>query len=438
MTQEKIDWYQEVLELDPGSKVFFPLAQLLADNQDVSQAVVTLQRGLRRHPEYIEARLFLVEILFKYAGQPDVKALLDAQLELLMPALSRYAGFWKAWSAATKNDDSDTSLALNFLAMLFQNQNISVSDIFSKGLEALSAAPHTVAQKIVPAKPAHHEEEYAQEQDAKTPLIVTQQEENPAYIEPAPSFQNTENEAISEMTPAPLAPAPLAPDNTGQEQSQKLYAQESDPLNSQLSAAPENDNSYKGHRLDENFAGIAQEAYTENTVSEQIPTATPKLNTKSTPKITLKLTPKITPISKQKEEPVENIKENNTSKETLAPTADNLITDKVPAEAQAVPALAEEDEHEERFSLRTRSMAEVLAEQSDYQGALEIYNELVNAASSPEEERDLQHRITTLNALVGEPQEKIPAQNEQSSFPGKDRVLSVLETLAERLENRAS
>ena len=30
LMMEKIEWYQEVLKLDPDSKVFFPLAKLLS------------------------------------------------------------------------------------------------------------------------------------------------------------------------------------------------------------------------------------------------------------------------------------------------------------------------------------------------------------------------------------------------------------------------
>ena len=37
LMMEKIEWYQEVLKLDPDSKVFFPLAKLLRDSQAAGQ-----------------------------------------------------------------------------------------------------------------------------------------------------------------------------------------------------------------------------------------------------------------------------------------------------------------------------------------------------------------------------------------------------------------
>ena len=40
---EKIEWYKEVLELEPNSKVFCPLARMLADEQRFDEAVAVLE-----------------------------------------------------------------------------------------------------------------------------------------------------------------------------------------------------------------------------------------------------------------------------------------------------------------------------------------------------------------------------------------------------------
>ena len=60
---EKIEWYKEVLELEPNSKVFFPLARMLAEEQRFDEALDVLEHGLERHSEFLEARLFFIEIL---------------------------------------------------------------------------------------------------------------------------------------------------------------------------------------------------------------------------------------------------------------------------------------------------------------------------------------------------------------------------------------
>ena len=46
---EKIQWYKEVLELEPNSKVFFPLARLLVEEGHLDEAVAVLEQGLARH-----------------------------------------------------------------------------------------------------------------------------------------------------------------------------------------------------------------------------------------------------------------------------------------------------------------------------------------------------------------------------------------------------
>ena len=56
---DKIEWYREVLELEPSSKLFFPLARLLVEDGQPEAALETLRRGLERHPEFLEARLFI-------------------------------------------------------------------------------------------------------------------------------------------------------------------------------------------------------------------------------------------------------------------------------------------------------------------------------------------------------------------------------------------
>ena len=68
---EKIEWYKEVLELEPNSKVFLPLAHLYASRNEIDEAVAALEHGLSRHPEHMEARLFLIELLYKAGRQAD-------------------------------------------------------------------------------------------------------------------------------------------------------------------------------------------------------------------------------------------------------------------------------------------------------------------------------------------------------------------------------
>lgn len=313
---EKIEWYKEVLELEPNSKVFFPLARLLADAGRDDEAIAALEHGLERHSEFLEARLFLIELLYK-TGRQDACA---RQIERLSAMFSAYAGFWQAWAACLSGveGEADTATVLRFLAAHFVHGPLSLHEVLNRGLDTLEqpGAPKAAA---APA--------------AREPV-------KPAEVAPE----------------APAAPlAPLA----------EAIVEES------VAAAP---------------------AAAEVTVEEAAPAA---------------------PLWEE------------------APAAAGSAA---PAEG-AHP----EEDGEEHFSLRTRSMAEVLAEQGDIRGALDIYNELAAAATLPEECADLQHRIATLTARLGHqteaPQPAAPPEEENGR--STDRLISMLEALAERVEARA-
>ena len=66
--RRKIEWYQEVLALEPGSRIFFPLAKLFVEFGQFEDAERTLRQGLDRHPDSMEARLLLVQA-FASLGQ---------------------------------------------------------------------------------------------------------------------------------------------------------------------------------------------------------------------------------------------------------------------------------------------------------------------------------------------------------------------------------
>ncbi len=306
--KEKIEWYQEVLELEPNSKVFFPLARLLAQTGQVEDALSTLQHGIARHSEFIEARLYYIELLYTHGHMSQCRE----QVDQLSGLFSGYAGFWEAWGAclASSEKGRDVALALTFLAASFQNSSLTLAQVMELGLQSVLGRKK-------------------QESSAHTPCAVS------------PS----EADNMPEVSAAAAAP-PAVP-----------------PLAELVQALPAESQAVR-------LADLAEQA-----------------------------------------------------------------------RRVAVTDVPQVGDGEERFSLRTRSMAEVLAEQGDFKGALEIYQELALTASTSEEAVDLQHRISTLTARLGAAQEEAMPQEEvslpEASAPGKDRLLSLLQTLAGRLETRA-
>ena len=92
---------------------------------------------------------------------------------------------------------------------------------------------------------------------------------------------------------------------------------------------------------------------------------------------------------------------------------------------------------ENLLSLRTRSMADVLAEQGDLQGALDIYTELAAAAAGSSEQEVLQQRIDMLRTQLEGAAADDLAPSPPEPAAGKDKLISMLEALAERVEARA-
>jgi len=289
--KQKIEWYREVLDLEPGSRVFFPLAKLLAADGQTTEAVNTLNQGLLRHPDHVEARLLLAELLHL---QNDEERL-HREIENLGSIFSLYPGFWKAWSEVLADTPAfhDAALAMRFFSAALQGKSVSWAGIIEQGLQTMlgEALPVISSTGFAPHFPA-----------PKEPVVAKRQED----------------------------------------------------------------------------------------FSVQHPTNTDELG---------------------------------------------VFTDE---DAAIYRDAVDDEDTEEAFSIRTRSMAEVLAEQGDIAGALDIYHELVQNVSA-EEKNSLEARIEELATRMNT---QAPAENkteERAAGPGEEskRLVSLLESLAQRLEDRA-
>ncbi len=137
--KQKIEWYREVLELEPGSRVFFPLAKLLAADGQIHEAIITLRQGVLRHPDHIESRLLLVELLFSHQGASSD---LQFEVEKLGRMLGTYPGFWNAWGALLAKTPAmqDAALAVRFFAAALQGQPLTWASVIEQGLQSALVA----------------------------------------------------------------------------------------------------------------------------------------------------------------------------------------------------------------------------------------------------------------------------------------------------------
>jgi len=361
---EKIEWYKEVLELEPNSKVFFPLARLLAEEGRAEEAIAVLEQGLIRHEEFLEARLFLIELL-------HASGLLEAcekQVGKLTKMFTTYAGFWQAWAAcmSASGEAPDTAAVLRFLALNFSRGPVSLGEVLNQGVTAFAAQSGVAARQAAEAQPEPCAVAPAQ------PLAAAPAEQPVAFAQPV--------EAEPEAMQAEAM------------QTEDMHAEAMQP------------------------GAVAQDA-------EVAEAAAPDVFS-------------FDPATAMADE--ESFALGQPEEAASAPVQEAVFTQPVEAPAAAI-SLADADEGEERFSLRTRSMAEVLAEQGDIKGALDIYHELAAAAVHPEESADLRQRIATLSARLGnaQPAEPVRQTTDAPQASGKDKLISMLEALAERVEARA-
>ena len=448
---EKIEWYKEVLELEPNSKVFFPLARMLANEGETEEAIDIIEKGLVRHPEFLEARLYCIELLHK-CGRIDA---CQPHVERLSKMLSAYGEFWRAWAsciAAMKESGSeDTASALRFLAANFLHGPISLSKIIEEGLTAvlgenrqdasLAASLNlngNSAALLQTAAPANEAEPAAPQETA--PVAAAAAVATGAALGGAAA-----EEAFPDIEEAAQPAAPAADDLLDLDMTAATPADDAFPAVEEAAqpAAPAADDLLD---LDLTTAAPAakEEATTEINEADALLTDEALFAEAAAPAgahdddMFADMDEEAALADLDATLAAEGMPETeapllaDTDSDTAVDLAADLALD-IPAESDP----AEEAPQQETFSIRTRSMAEVLAEQGDLQGALEIYQELAQAADGPEKD-ELSQRIVTLQARLGGAVPTPAVEEAPAKAPtGKEQVLSVLTSLAKGLESRA-
>lgn len=411
---EKIEWYKEVLELEPNSKVFFPLARLLVEEGHSEEAVTILEQGLARHDEFLEARLFLIELLYK-TGQQNA---CETQVEKLSRMFTAYSGFWQAWAATTltSGQSPDTAAVMRFLALNFAKGPISLREVLEQGVTSLlgHSAPASEPDTRHPVMGESKNLQVIHEDSSD--IHASEREESPSSGSDALPFPSKQQETLAQQGnhapaqsqgSADLDIAEAGEDAFSAERHEREHLNNEDLVNHEDHGT---DPAVADHLVHEKLDAFDLDE-DEDGASLEAPLHSITAHSFSGDAV-------------------------DAPSSAFAHDADTTVEN---ATAGIAHAGEEADDSEERFSLRTRSMAEVLAEQGDIKGALDIYHELSAAATAPEESADLRQRIATLNARLGSapPAEQTQESAETGGSTGKDKLISMLEALAERVEARA-
>ncbi len=150
---QTIESLREILEMDPHSKVYLPLARLLLEAGEYDEALARLEQGLAAAPRDLEAQLLRLEALDGLDRDDDLR---DAA-SLLGDALYKSPGFWRAWGSALKRDNASPDLiaAVELIAAHVAGGGLSWADVIMRGLAA-SLTPEAQRRAVGPAAVASH------------------------------------------------------------------------------------------------------------------------------------------------------------------------------------------------------------------------------------------------------------------------------------------
>ena len=77
-----IEDYRRLLQKDPNSKAFAPLAEALRENAEFQQAEIVAANGIRRHPDYVGGYVALGRILIEQSRFAEAGPILSKAVEL--------------------------------------------------------------------------------------------------------------------------------------------------------------------------------------------------------------------------------------------------------------------------------------------------------------------------------------------------------------------
>lgn len=428
--KQKIEWYREVLEIEPNSKVFFPLARILVADKQVDEAISVLTIGLSRHPYFIEARLLLVELLF--AGGRHER--LWHEVDMVSAMLGGYPGFWRAWAERLSLEDGsrDTALAVSFVAASLQKLPISWTEVIEHGLRAcfakngLSAPlPESQGQTGKMSRTSS-----TADSSGRLPGGGLPGDSQGGTVTPAASRSDLavnfgtargagpQDRLAEDFTDIEGELASEAPDESSADLAGLMDDGETDLVAdsaafSGTSAAPEEKITLDAPESSAASSGRSDAARAEETAADDLFPAE------------------------------EDLSAVESATGRAAGRTEGPVVPTTASEAETAGHDEDDDlENEEVYSLRTRSMAGILAEQGDYLGAREIYLELMSTAANEAELLELKECAEEMRKKHSSQGQEQPAKPmEEAAFSQgvrmNEQVMNKLKNLVDRLESRS-
>ncbi|RQD64532.1 MAG: hypothetical protein D5R98_05010, partial [Desulfonatronovibrio sp. MSAO_Bac4] len=418
MSQDKLKFYEEVLELEPGSKLFFPLAKLYFLNKDTELAINTLTKGLEKYPEHLEAKLLLASI-HKQAGNTQQSRAIHQDIFALF---SSNQEFWDSIATdLAENGQNDLALAASFFSMSARQKDATWSDIMWSGLKSLNM-PHAANDKS--QETISHHPSGSLETEPELPVPDSQQEE--------PSQeQSYEDRHVQHPEETPVADEDIDPTETEFLPETKTPSEASEPqeksdpedgqldLDQDLISREDPSSLSKEDQeldLDAMFEPMDQEDDSQDSETQD-PLADFDENFETEDKKTVE-TPddpevqKDTPDQSLEETPEDDLEKSLQEQDAQPEQLERTAT----GETELYEDPEELDDFDLESDAKTRSMADILFGQEEYAKALDIYEELWKSSLPGQEREHLDEMINkTRQAMVEQEdsQEKPEDEHEQ-------------------------
>lgn len=147
--------FDELLEHDAGSKIFFPLARLYRKQGHVQRAIEIVQKGIAHHPDYLEAQLYLIELLSEIGDS----AAAESKAHSIFSKLMSYEKFWICLRAHyAKSQQSDLALASFLVERNAHGEDVDIVKLMSFGISHYSEMISSSAAVTEPDKDLDAEE----------------------------------------------------------------------------------------------------------------------------------------------------------------------------------------------------------------------------------------------------------------------------------------
>ncbi|MFP4516123.1 MAG: tetratricopeptide repeat protein [Desulfovibrionales bacterium] len=420
---DKITVYEEILAQDPNARIFFPLAKMYRDAGRSEDAVNLLQKGLSSHPEHLEAKCLQIELLIELGKAEEARA----QSASIIDILSRSSGLWALWAERSEEEgNGDLSLALRFVAESLSGKSMSWSEIFLQGLNSLSSA---ATKRSEPSREAAGpaKESLPFEDDPKTDFLP--EPEDLPVPEPAqPKKAGPVAEEPLDWQTIWLEKKPVP--TTFQETPSKEYP-EFEP-HTEMDVEP-----WEGLVRMEEESEPAE--FTAQDFAENSDSATPYGPELEEVESILEAEVDAAQVEEAKVEAMgvqselEAIAEEEAAIQGKSGESP-LDQFEDHADEQALEENEEEEDVASEHTPKTMTMAHLLADQGDFERALDIYTALWRAEPPGAGRRELEEQMQKVEEELDRRERAVlKARKAQET----KAVVGLLENLAQRLESRA-